>query len=53
MEIDKDVLISVFLDWIERPEWVIENERQYYNGEIKDERKMLPSEPEMAMVRTF
>jgi hypothetical protein len=30
-EIDRKVLISVFLDSIERMEWVIKNDGEYYN----------------------
>jgi hypothetical protein len=31
-EIDQKVLISVFLDWIERLEWLIQNDGEYYNS---------------------
>jgi hypothetical protein len=30
-EIDREVLISVFMEWMERLQWVIENGWEYYN----------------------
>jgi hypothetical protein len=52
-EIDREVLISVFLDWIERLEWVIETDGEHHNSQIKDESKMFASEREIAVKGTF
>jgi hypothetical protein len=40
-EIDRDVLVSVLLDYIERLKWVIENDGEYCNRRIKIMKKSL------------
>jgi hypothetical protein len=49
-EVDREVLTSVLLDWIEPFEWVIENDGEYYNSQIKNESKMFASEREIAIM---
>jgi hypothetical protein len=40
-EIDREVLISLFVEWMERLEWVIKNGGEYYNHWIQNGKTML------------